>query len=309
MPTFDYHQSPPAGLVAGYEGNSVAVKVILGVLISIALYNAIELTILIFMTFHHYRGLYFWSILLSNLIGIIPSTIGALLHFFAIGPLWLSLTLSNIGFYFMIPGQSVVLYSRLHLVCHNQRILRSVLWLIVIDTIILVIPTTTLTFGSAFVRTDPWNNGYNIMERVQVTWFCGQEFLISSLYIWETVKLLRLNTENRRYRENIMYELLAINLIIIMMDVALLAVEYLNFYYIQVTLKSTVYSIKLKLEFAVLGRLVSITNIHQPQPAGRDLAEFPDFINQAYTTSDFSHAALIDGGSFRFRRPERALSG
>lgn len=72
MPIFDYHQSPPAGLVAGYEGNSVAMKVTLGVLISIALYNAIELTILIFMTFHHYRGLYFWSILLSNLIGIVP---------------------------------------------------------------------------------------------------------------------------------------------------------------------------------------------------------------------------------------------
>jgi hypothetical protein len=37
------------------------------------------------------------------------------------------------------------------------------------------------------------------------------------------------------------------------MDIALLGVEFANLYIIEVTFKGVVYSIKLKLEFAVLG--------------------------------------------------------
>jgi hypothetical protein len=58
-----------------------------------------------------------------------------------------------------------------------------------------------------------------------------------------------------------MYQLLAINAIIIIMDFALLGVEFANLYLIETTLKGVVYSIKLKLEFAVLGKLVRLVRI------------------------------------------------
>lgn len=55
-----------------------------------------------------------------------------------------------------------------------------------------------------------------------------------------------------------MYQLIGINCAIITMDLVLLGLEYANFYAVQITLKGFIYSFKLKLEFAVLGRLVDL---------------------------------------------------
>ncbi|KAJ5390983.1 uncharacterized protein N7496_002051 [Penicillium cataractarum] len=248
----------PNGLVGGYRGNSTAVKIIIGVLVSIVLFNAVELTVLILMTFHRYRGLYFWSLMLSATIGLIASGIGNLLHFFAIGPLSLALALSNIGFYFLVPAQSLVLYSRLHLILSNPRLLHFILCAVIFNGIVFAILVTVMSFGSAFLRTGPWNAGYTVIERLQVTWFCVQEFAISMLYIHETVKLLQLRPVTSNRRKNIMYQLLAINILIIMMDTVIVVIEFIGLYYIQVLIKDAIYSIKLKLEFAVLGKLTTI---------------------------------------------------
>jgi hypothetical protein len=43
-----------------------------------------------------------------------------------------------------------VLYSRLHLVMYNQRILKWVLWMIIIDVFLFHVPTTVMTFGVRF---------------------------------------------------------------------------------------------------------------------------------------------------------------
>lgn len=230
---------------------------------AIVLYNALELTLLIFLTFRRYRGLYFWSLTLSTVLGLIPNGIGNILHFFNIGPLWLALAISTVGYYFLVPGQSMVLYSRLHLVLYNQKILRVVLCAIIFSAVFIAVPTTITTFGSAFVQSHPWNRAYTIMERLQVMWFCVQEFSLSSLYIHETVKLLRLNPERSPRRRAIMYELIAINVLIILMDVAIVSIEFLGLYYLQVLLKCTIYSIKLKFEFAVLGKLTAIVESSQ----------------------------------------------
>lgn len=258
---------------------------------SIALYNAIELLILLFLTFTHYRGLYFWTLLLSVTLGVIPHAVGYLLVFFSLAPLWLSLTISTIGFYVMVPGQSLVLYSRLHLVVHSNKVLRFVLWLIIIDAIILLIPTTVLTFCTAYVATPSVIRGYNVMERMQLAWFCAQEIVISGIYIVETVKLLRMMPDKDQRRSRIMYELLAINFIIILLDICLLLVEYLGFYSLQTTLKPMVYSIKLKLEFAVLGKLVDLVQSSRSQPTSLEHEEYPGFVDPSQITSDITHAA------------------
>lgn len=277
----------PLGLVSGYQGNSIAIKVIMGVLIAILLYNAAELSVLILLTFRRYRGLYFWSLSLSTVLGLIPSGIGNILHFFTIGPLWLALALSNIGFYFLVPGQSVVLYSRLHLVLYDQVILRLVLCAVVVNTVLIGFPTTISTFGAAFVRTNDWNEAYKIIERLQVTWFCVQEFIISLLYIRETVKLLQLRSASSSHRRQIMYELLVINVIIILMDVAIVVIEFLGLYYLQVLLKCTIYSIKLKLEFAVLGKLTDIVEASHLDLTDTGVNDFSDIPNRReFTTSD-----------------------
>lgn len=297
----------PDGLVHGYQGTWV-VKTIMLVFTSIALYNAVELLILIPFAFHRFRGLYFWTMLLSDIFGVIPHAVGYLLIFFKIGPLALALTISTIGFYLMVPGQSVVLYSRLHLVVQNPKILRLVLYVIVIDAIILLIPTTILTFSTAFVGTLTIVRAYNVMERLQVAWFCAQEFMISGIYIWETVKLLRMMPEKDHHRNRVMYELLAINLLNILMDIALLVLEYVGLYALQTTFKSSVYSIKLKLELAVLSRLVSVVHPQRPGLPSSATSEFPAFVDPTRITTDYSHPAAAEANEPHTRRRWNAIS-
>jgi hypothetical protein len=50
----------------------------------------------------------------------------------------------------MVAGQSTVLWSRLHLIVNGkvgERILRWTLWMIIIDAIGFLIPTTVLAYG------------------------------------------------------------------------------------------------------------------------------------------------------------------
>ncbi|KAE8153650.1 hypothetical protein BDV25DRAFT_148893 [Aspergillus avenaceus] len=280
----------PEGLIGGYHGG-LAVRILMVVFSSIALYNAIELIILIFLVFNQYSGLYFWAMLLSNVLGVIPHAIGYLLEFFNKGPSWLAVTLSTIGFYFMVPGQSIVLYSRLHLVVQSRKVLHRIRLLIIFDTIILLVPTTVLTYSTIYVRTEPIIRGYNVMERMQVAWFCAQEMLISSIYIWETVNLLRMRPDKDPARKKTMYELITINVIIILMDVALLVLEYTGFYTLQTTLKAAVYSVKLKLEFAVLRKLVLLVNSRPSDTSSTEHEEYPNFVNPEQLTGDITHAA------------------
>ncbi|KAJ5406788.1 hypothetical protein N7465_008072 [Penicillium sp. CMV-2018d] len=293
------------GISGHYEGTSLGMQITIATLAGVTWYNAFELMILLFVTFAEYRGLYFWSLFISSSAGLLPYSLGFLLKFFRITDdlPWLPVTLLTIGWWSMVTGQSVVLYSRLHLVLSNQRVLRRVLAMIVINAIILHLPTTVLTYGANMAddaSLDLWTKGYNIMEKIQMTGFCLQEFIISGLYIWETVRMLRLDPD--RIKRKIQYQLLIINFIIIILDVGLLVAEYLDFYIMETMLKGVVYSIKLKLEFAVLGKLIHLVHNHVWKPesfsAPRDL---PDFVDAARVTSDVTHASP----NVVHRRPSR----
>ncbi|KAJ5958911.1 uncharacterized protein N7479_006061 [Penicillium vulpinum] len=267
------------GVIGEYSGQDFSVKATFTVFLCIALYNSLELLVLIFASFRRYRGLYFWSLLCSTLLGVIPQSLSFLLKYYNIGPLWFSLTLSTIGWYFMVTGQALVLFSRLNIVVQDLTVSRLVLAMIVIDAIVLHVPTTVLTYGSNFISTPVWTHGYTIMERIELTGFCLQEFIISGIYISKTIEILRMpfpSTHGHNPNRKIMYQLLVINALIIMMDVVLLVFEYMNYFVIQTTLKSMVYSIKLKLEFGVLSRLVFLVQSHRDWP--QESREFDDLL-------------------------------
>jgi hypothetical protein len=150
--------------------------------------------------------------------------------------------------------------------------------MIVTNAIILHAPTTVLTFVSNSNSLSQnilmrFVNGYNVIEKIQMVGFFIQECILSIIYIKETLRLLKLSesvqddltsvegsVKHGAESRKIMYQLITINAIIIAMDIALLAVEFANLYLIETTLKGAVYSIKLKLEFAVLGKLVQIVH-------------------------------------------------
>ena len=225
---------------------------------AVAWYNVAELNVQVFLTFKRHRGLYFWSLLISSY-GCVLHALGFLLKFFGLTHNdYISVSIITVGWYCMVTGQAVVLYSRLHLVVREQRILRGILSMIIVDAICFHIPTTILTYGCNSTDPDKYTPAFNVVEKLQMTAFCIQEFIISGVYVWSTIRLLKPVYHGRTRK--VMTQLIWINLIIIAMDVVLLAMEYSNSYEIEATLKAMVYSIKLKLEFAVLNQLMTLAN-------------------------------------------------
>ena len=246
------------GITGGYEGDSLTLKICIAFFLGLGMYNVVELLVLIFGTFQRYRGLYFWSLVISGL-GIIPYSLGFLLKYYNVltgGGRWFNVFLLTIGWYPMVTGQAVVLWSRLHLVVGGERgdkILFWTKWMIIVDAIVFHIPTTVLTWGSN-ANLPTFIEGYNVMEKIQMCGFFLQEVILSSIYIVETVKILRSSVQENTRR--LMYQLLAINVLIIAMDLGLLGLEAASLYILETIVKGFLYSVKLKLEFAILSKLV-----------------------------------------------------
>lgn len=205
----------------------------------------------------------------------------------------------------MLGGQSLVLYSRLHLITQNRTLLRSVLWLILINTTLMYIPTTALTYGTIV---DPGNqayiNGYAIVERIQMTFFSVQEFIISGVYMLEASRFLRVVSGHEVKTRTTLFELLAVNMALIALDVALLSVEYEDLFEIETTLKGMVYSIKLKLELGVLSRMVKIvTSSQDSQKTGASLDQGDSNALDRYST------ARTTASSWLARRASASVSG
>lgn len=271
QPTDPIARQGISGKLTGTEHSSL--QSILVTFFALSFYNVIELLVLLFLTFHRRGGLYFWSLLVTGCLGVVPYSLGFLLKFFVGDHDFACVTVLTVGWWVMVTGQSVVLYSRLHLVLQDDRVLRGVLCMIIGTILTLHVPTTILTYGSNAqpVRIE-FTNGYDIMERIQLAGFTAQETIISAIYVWETVKLLRLGS-NEGYRR-IMYQVVSINVAMFLMDVVLLVIECDGFYAVQTALKGMVYSVKLKLEFAVLRQLVDLVNRGRQSPQSLVLNSF-----------------------------------
>ena len=257
--------APVDGIVGAYTGNSFAMQASIASLLGCAVYSAIELTILVFFVFRFYRGLYFWSLLVSASLGVIPDAIGLALKYFELAPIWIPVTLSTAGWCIMVTGQSLVLYSRLHLVVYSRTVLRCVLGMIIFNAIAFQTPQIIASYGAVYACHLAFPNFFNIWEKVQLTVFFVQEIIISAFFIVHTIRLLHLYPNQSKRRTDIMYQLLVINAVIILMDVSLLSLEFSGLYITQTVLKCFFYTVKLKLELAVLSRLASVVQLHRQQ--------------------------------------------
>ena len=93
----------------------------------------------------------------------------------------------------------------------------------------------------------------------------------------------------RDNKRKFLYQLVAINIIIIILDITLLSCEFANLYIIETTFKGVVYSIKLKLEFAVLGQLVQLATWTQGASSSCYCNEKTlDFAGRARGLNDFT---------------------
>ncbi|KAK0705657.1 hypothetical protein B0H67DRAFT_464549, partial [Lasiosphaeris hirsuta] len=232
---------------------------------SIALYNVAELSFIILATFKRRSGLYFWSFVAATW-GIVPHAVGFMLKAYVPGAgRFVLVSMFIFGWWGMVTGQSLVLYSRLHLVLHNRLHLRLVLAMIVTNVVVCHVPVSVLAFGVNSAHPEPFLRPYSVYEKLQVTIFFVQEVTLSGLYIREAVRLMRtraavgMNDKGGRRARALIIHLLVVNIIIVLLDVNIMVLEYANLHDIQTSYKTLVYSVKLKIEFSILNRLVELT--------------------------------------------------
>lgn len=235
-------------------------RIAITVFIGIALYSVLELTFIIFTTFRKRQGLYFWSFLVSTW-GIALYAVGFLIkELEMMSNSILYVTLIVVGWCAMVTGQSVVLYSRLHLVMRNPTKERLILIMIIVNAFICHVPIIVMIYGAESNNSHPYILPYTIYEKVQVTIFFIQELIISGLYIFHTIKVLQPEGNIRgKTSRRVMTHLTYVNIFIVILDITILGLEYSGLYSIQTAYKALVYSVKLKLEFSILARLVELT--------------------------------------------------
>lgn len=94
--------------IQGYTGNALSLKIIISVLLGLSLYNAVELIILVLVTFQRYHGLYFWSLLIAGF-GVLPYSLGFVIKFFQLldpnsDPGYVAVVLLTVGWWTMVSG-------------------------------------------------------------------------------------------------------------------------------------------------------------------------------------------------------------
>jgi hypothetical protein len=130
--------------LTGGLATTLPIAMTLSAFSGIAWYICIELNVKIFMVFKRYRGLYFWSLLLCSW-GTFFIPLLSLMKFFQVWKMDLvSVSFILVCWCLMVTGQAFVLYSRLHLIVHNSRKIKWILYMIIFDAIVLHIPVSVL---------------------------------------------------------------------------------------------------------------------------------------------------------------------
>ena len=228
---------------------------ILIAMLSISIYMAALVDLKALVTFKRHT-LYFWSLVVTSW-GIIFHSLGVILKWFVGSCPWqVHTTFSSLGWWGMVTGQSLVLYSRLHLVVRDQRILRAVLTMIILDFCLFQVPTTLQKFFSTEANAGVWLTVYHVYERIQLVVFTIQELIISIIYIHAAVTWLSPSGPEglRPMKRFLVY----LNVLCIALDIAIVCEVSTGQWVYEEASQSLAYAIKLTLEFAVLNKVMEV---------------------------------------------------
>jgi hypothetical protein len=236
-------------------------RIVITVFTSIALYNTIELVALISLTFKRRSGLYFWSLIVATGGTGFYSVAWILTDYDLVKKQEISTAMSIAGWNCMVTGESLVLYSRLHLLYAHKSKLRPVLAMIITTAIIVYIPGWVIVIGanSQGPSTGTFIYAYSLFEKIEIMIFTIQETILSAYYLvscyrfW-TADNLRTSSKTR----GMIIHLMLVNLVAIGLDSVFIYLEWAGKFLLQTAYKGFVYSVKLKIELSILTKLVEL---------------------------------------------------
>jgi hypothetical protein len=201
----------------------LSTAMVIGGCFGIAVYNSIELYISICRTFRRKKGLYFWSAVAANT-GIPIASTAMLFRLFAIAPIGPITAVYTVGWWLMVTGQSLVLYSRIHLVMTDPRKLRWLLYMIITNFFIFQASTSAVLLFIS-IDTNPSREAiaaFDVIEKTHLVVFTLQEALLSGLYVYESSDILKPMAETKGNRvRRVFQEIIALCVIIIVLDISL----------------------------------------------------------------------------------------
>jgi hypothetical protein len=202
---------------------SLPIAMVIAGFFAISIYNSIEIYISIFRTFRHRQGLYFWSAISANT-GIPLAAISTLLRFFDLAPTAPMSILYVLGWWIMVTGQALVLYSRMHLVMTDPKKLRWLLCMIVGAFVGAQLPTSVLFIFINFENRPGRGTiiAFDIVEKVQLAVFTLQESILSGMYVYEASRTLKpLEVIKGPRIQKLFHELVGLFTLVVALDVSL----------------------------------------------------------------------------------------
>jgi hypothetical protein len=251
---------------------------LLAVFTALPLWTTVELSVWVFYVFKRYTGLYFWAVLITTW-GVSIHAIGFILKFCVPSCNWIASTiLAEIGWVSMVTGFSVVLYSRLNLVVRppfvrkSGLILKLVLAMIITDAFLFHVPTIVFQFGVSNKASHKKYLPYMApMERVQIVGFSVQEIIISAIYVYATMSMLKSGFSGKI--KSTMAFLIIIQILVVLCDVVVIALDYAEYFTLKAVIHSFVYAVKLQLEFVILNKFRKVSK-RGLAPRGLDAIAF-----------------------------------
>ncbi|KAL4971538.1 hypothetical protein BDW66DRAFT_155560 [Aspergillus desertorum] len=230
------------------------------ILLSIAGYNVLELLLWIFNTFERRRGLYFASILISTL-SLAAFIVGQSLRTF--GTRFGEHVAAGYIFAFscttLLTAHILVLYSRLHFVLHNRRILRGILVMIVTTSALAVPAQLIVSFILMSTPRPRLARAEYFVERIVFLGATVREFIVCAIYTVQAYRNLHPIVQVKgRVGKKVLVYLMVVQVVAIVLDIGFLVQIYMDVALAANGSCALLYSIKLKMEFGVLNSLVTL---------------------------------------------------
>jgi hypothetical protein len=150
----------------------------------------------------------------------------------------------------MVTGFSLVLYSRLHLLIRNSKLLRGLLFMVIINALLFHPPVIV---GAAY--TGPNKKLFlRIAFSLEIV-FALQEVGLAGLYVYSFIRFAKCAYKEAETR-NVLVKLVLAEMVVFSTDVILYVLLYMQYYLPREAIHSFAYAIKLKIEFVVLNSLV-----------------------------------------------------
>jgi hypothetical protein len=193
--------------------------------------------------------------ILSSTCGTVVIASSHILNHFGNAPT-VSLVLDSTSWIFMVTGFACVLYSRLHVIYKNRRVLRCCLAVILVNAILChpIVIVGSIYSGvhkNLILRFGFYLDGVFVL----------QEIGLGGCYIFFFLKFVK-GFQNEPDAESMLRKLIIAECIVFCIDTVSIGLLYAEFYVPREAITPFCYAVKLKVEFFILNLLVRYSQRH-----------------------------------------------